>query len=87
MPKIRRARQIIADADVWLPVDGGVDTPDIEICADAGPMFVAGSAVFGAENAADAVDRLRTLAGSAQSYAEVRSPASHSSGHWSHADS
>jgi ribulose-phosphate 3-epimerase len=68
VPKIRRARQIIGDADVWLQVDGGVDTRTIEICADAGAdVFVAGSAVFGAENAADAVDRLRTLAGSAQS--------------------
>ena len=68
VPKIRRARQIIGDADVWLQVDGGVDTRTIEICADAGAdVFVAGSAVFGAENAANAVDRLRTVAGSAQS--------------------
>jgi ribulose-phosphate 3-epimerase len=67
VPKIRRARQLIGDADVWLQVDGGVDMKTIEICADAGAdVFVAGSAVFGAENAAVAVDELRRLAGSAQ---------------------
>lgn len=64
VPKIRRARQLIGDADVWLQTDGGVDLRTIEICADAGAdVFVAGSAVFGAENAAAAVDELRVAAG------------------------
>ncbi len=68
VPKIRRARQLIGDADVWLQVDGGVDSRTIEICAEAGAdVFVAGSAVYGAEDAAAAVDQLRTLAVAAQS--------------------
>ena len=60
VPKIRRARQIIGDGDVWLQVDGGVDQRTIEICAEAGAdVFVAGSSVYGAEDPAAAVDGLR----------------------------
>lgn len=63
VPKIRRARQIIGDADVWLQVDGGVDARTIEICAEAGAdVFVAGSAVYGAQDPAAAVDALRAAA-------------------------
>jgi ribulose-phosphate 3-epimerase len=67
LPKIRRARQAIRDAglDVWLQVDGGVSVETIERAADAGAdVFVAGSAVYGAEDAAGAIERLRELAGS-----------------------
>ncbi len=66
LPKIRRARQAILDAglDVWLQVDGGVSVETIERAADAGAdVFVAGSAVYGAEDAAGAIERLRELAG------------------------
>jgi ribulose-phosphate 3-epimerase len=66
LPKIRRARQAIRDAglDVWLQVDGGVSVETIERAADAGAdVFVAGSAVYGAEDAAGAIERLRELAG------------------------
>jgi ribulose-phosphate 3-epimerase len=65
LPKIRRARQAIRDAglDVWLQVDGGVSVETIERAADAGAdVFVAGSAVYGAEDAAGAIGRLRELA-------------------------
>src|SRR3954451_17589661 len=50
LPKIRRARRAIKDAglDVWLQVDGGVTTENIERAAEAGAdVFVAGSAVYG----------------------------------------
>ena len=49
--------------EIWIQVDGGVSADTIEQCADAGAdVFVAGSAVYGAEDAAAAVDELRTLA-------------------------
>ncbi len=68
LPKIRRARSAIAGSglDVWLQVDGGVSTETIERAAEAGAdVFVAGSAVYGAEDAAAAVDELRSLASAA----------------------
>ena len=72
VPKIRRARQLIGDADVWLQVDGGVDAQTIEICAEAGAnVFVAGSAVYDGEDPAAAVDALRASAQRAQSAATL----------------
>ena len=68
LPKVRRARAMVAgsDADVLLQVDGGVSADTIERCADAGAdVFVAGSAVYRAADAAVEVDRLRSLASSA----------------------
>ena len=65
LPKIRRARTALrnADADVWLQVDGGVSEATIERCAEAGAdVFVAGSAVYGADDPAAMVQRLRSLA-------------------------
>jgi len=65
LPKIRRARELIENsgADIWLQVDGGVTLETIERCADAGAdVFVAGSAVFGAEDADQMVGRLRRRA-------------------------
>jgi ribulose-phosphate 3-epimerase len=65
LPKVRRARQLIdaTGLDVWLQVDGGVSAQTIERCAQAGAtVFVAGSAVYAAEDAAAEVDRLRALA-------------------------
>ncbi|HLU97887.1 MAG TPA: ribulose-phosphate 3-epimerase [Thermobifida alba] len=65
LPKIRRARELIrnADAAVWLQVDGGVSAETIERCAEAGAdVFVAGSAVYGEKDPAAAVDKLRELA-------------------------
>jgi hypothetical protein len=57
LPKVRRARELIADRelDVWLQVDGGVSMRTIERCAEAGAdVFVAGSAVYGSKDPAHA---------------------------------
>ncbi len=65
LPKVRRARELVRrrGLDVWVQVDGGVSAETIERCAEAGAdVFVAGSAVYGAEDAAAAVDDLRRLA-------------------------
>ncbi|WP_433377137.1 ribulose-phosphate 3-epimerase [Streptosporangium sp. CA-115845] len=65
LPKIRRARELIdrCGGQVWLQVDGGVSDTTIERCAEAGAdVFVAGNAVYGAEDPARAVDGLRALA-------------------------
>ncbi|GAA4354186.1 ribulose-phosphate 3-epimerase [Angustibacter luteus] len=65
LPKIRRARRAIRDSglDVWLQVDGGVTTETIERAADAGAdVFVAGSAVYGAPDAAAQIALLRERA-------------------------
>lgn len=48
---------------VWLQVDGGISDRTIEIAAAAGAdTFVAGSAVYGADDVEAAVNRLRDLA-------------------------
>jgi ribulose-phosphate 3-epimerase len=65
LPKIRRARRAIGAAglEVWLQVDGGVSTQTVERAAEAGAdVFVAGSAVYGAQDAAAAITELRDLA-------------------------
>jgi ribulose-phosphate 3-epimerase len=65
LPKVRRARQLVRDSGhrVWVQVDGGVDADTIAQCAEAGAdVFVAGSAVYGADDAAAAVQRLRSVA-------------------------
>jgi ribulose-phosphate 3-epimerase len=65
LPKVRRARELIDrhGGSVWLQVDGGVSANTIERCADAGAdVFVAGNAVYGAEDAAQAVRDLRKRA-------------------------
>ena len=65
MPKVRQVREAVRrhGGEIWIQVDGGVSADTIEQCADAGAdVFVAGSAVYGAEDAAAAVDELRALA-------------------------
>jgi ribulose-phosphate 3-epimerase len=65
LPKLRRCRAAIAGRglDVWLQVDGGVDAETIVRCAEAGAdVFVAGSAVYGADDPAAAVTGLREAA-------------------------
>jgi ribulose-phosphate 3-epimerase len=66
LPKVRRAREAISASglDVWVQVDGGVSEETIGRCAEAGAdVFVAGSAVYGADDAAVEIARLRELAG------------------------
>lgn len=66
MPKVRRTRELLRgrpDLDVWIQVDGGVAASTIEQCAEAGAnVFVAGSAVYRADDPAEACQRLRGLA-------------------------
>jgi ribulose-phosphate 3-epimerase len=65
LPKLRRARAMVGarGGHVWLQVDGGVSAATIERCAEAGAdVFVAGSAVYGAEDPAEAVRGLRAQA-------------------------
>ncbi len=65
LPKVARARAMIDrhGGDIWLQVDGGVSLDTIERCADAGAdVFVAGSAVFGADDPDAVVEALRGLA-------------------------
>jgi ribulose-phosphate 3-epimerase len=48
---------------VWVEGDGGVGEDTIIACAEAGAdAFVAGTAVYGADDPANAVRRLRMLA-------------------------
>ena len=73
LPKIRRARELVRgqDLELRIQVDGGVSEDTIARCAEAGAdAFVAGSAVFGAENAADAVTELRRIAERSQPKAD-----------------
>ncbi len=64
MPKVREVREAVRrhGGQVWIQVDGGVSADTIEQCAEAGAdVFVAGSAVYGADDAAAAVEELRAL--------------------------
>jgi ribulose-phosphate 3-epimerase len=63
LPKIRRTRELLGDRPIWLQVDGGVSPDTIDRCAEAGAdTFVAGSAVYSADDPNAMVNRLRTLA-------------------------
>jgi len=63
MSKVSRTRAFIGSRPIWLQVDGGISTETIEIAADAGAdTFVAGSAVFNAQDPAAMVTSLRELA-------------------------
>ena len=65
LPKIRRARALMDKHGVqtWLQVDGGVSLETIERCAEAGAdVFVAGSAVYSAEDPDRMVADLRARA-------------------------
>jgi ribulose-phosphate 3-epimerase len=65
LPKIRAARQLIEKhgVETWLQVDGGVSLETIERCAEAGAdVFVAGSAVYTADDPDRMVRELRARA-------------------------
>lgn len=65
LTKVAKARRRI-DAeklDIWLQVDGGIDETNIERVAQLGAdTFVAGSAVFKADDRAKQIENLRDLA-------------------------
>jgi ribulose-phosphate 3-epimerase len=71
LAKVATARRRI-DAeklDVWLQVDGGIDATNIERVAELGAdTFVAGSAVFKAENRAAQIELLRNKASQGASH-------------------
>lgn len=65
LPKIRRTRKLIEGSgkEIWIQVDGGVSLDTIEACAKAGAdTFVAGSAVYKADNPDKMVAALREKA-------------------------
>ena len=65
MPKVARTREAVAKSglDVWIQVDGGISRATIEQAAAAGAdTFVAGSAVYKAEDAYAEVETLRQMA-------------------------
>ncbi len=65
LPKIRRTREAVARSglDVHVQIDGGVTIETIERASEAGAnVFVAGSAVYNAEDAAAQISTLRELA-------------------------
>lgn len=65
VPKIQRTKKLIGSRPIWLQVDGGISEKTIEIAASAGAdTFVAGSAVFKADNPAEMVRKLRSMAAS-----------------------
>jgi ribulose-phosphate 3-epimerase len=68
LPKVRRARELVESGDLtlFLEVDGGISAHTIEQAADAGAdVFVAGSAVYGADDPAKAIAALRARAAAA----------------------
>jgi ribulose-phosphate 3-epimerase len=83
LPKIRRTRALLSarnarrdpGREIWLQVDGGVAEDTIERCAEAGAdVFVAGSAVYGAQDPAMAARQLREQAERATARAAWRQP-------------
>src|SRR3954454_12814224 len=65
LPKIRTARALMRKhgVETWLQVDGGVSLETIERCAEAGAdVFVAGSAVYSADDPDRMVAELRAKA-------------------------
>jgi ribulose-phosphate 3-epimerase len=65
LPKVRQVREAVRrrGGEIWVQVDGGVAQDTIERCAEAGAdVFVAGSAVYGADDAAGRIAELRARA-------------------------
>lgn len=60
LPKISQTKQMIGNRPIWLQVDGGISLETIERAASAGAdTFVAGSAVFKAEDPVAMINSLR----------------------------
>ena len=63
MAKVKDTRRLIGSRPIWLQVDGGISLSTIDMARDAGAdTFVAGSAVFNADDPALMVEQLRTQA-------------------------
>ena len=63
MDKVRDTRRLIGGRSIWLQVDGGISLETIDIVREAGAdTFVAGSAVFNADDPAMMVEQLRSQA-------------------------
>jgi ribulose-phosphate 3-epimerase len=63
MDKVRDTRRLIGGRSIWLQVDGGISLATIDIVREAGAdTFVAGSAVFNADDPAMMVEQLRSQA-------------------------
>ena len=72
LDKVRLARRHIASGHLrlFLEVDGGIDADTIEQAAQAGAdVFVAGTAVYGADDPGKAVEALRGVARAAMARA------------------
>ena len=75
LPKVRQARRHVdaGHLDVRIEVDGGINADTIVAAAEAGAdTFVAGSAVYGADDPAAAIAALRDRASQAWARAGVR---------------
>lgn len=65
LPKVRRTRELVKKSglDIWIQVDGGVSESTIDQCIEAGAdTFVAGSAVFSADDPDGMIRTLRERA-------------------------
>ena len=65
LPKVRAVREAVdrTGAKLWLQVDGGISPSTIGMAAEAGAdTFVAGSSVYNADDAAEAIEKLRSAA-------------------------
>ncbi|MGI8693195.1 MAG: ribulose-phosphate 3-epimerase [Geodermatophilaceae bacterium] len=70
LPKVRKARELVQSGHLtlFIEVDGGVNADTIVQAAEAGAdVFVAGSAVYGADDPARAIAALRARAAAAPS--------------------
>jgi ribulose-phosphate 3-epimerase len=69
LPKVREARRLVqaGHLQLFVEVDGGINADTIEQAAAAGAdVFVAGSAVYGADDPGKAIAALRALAAGAR---------------------
>lgn len=69
LPKLRRTRELVkrTGQEIWIEVDGGISLETIERAADAGAdVFVAGTAVYRADNPDEMVNALRAKATAVQ---------------------
>ena len=65
MPKVRAVREAVRrhGGEIWIQVDGGVSADTIGQCVEAGAdVFVAGSAVYGADDVPARISDLRAVA-------------------------